>query len=493
MTEGTKIMTVKDKIDKLIEKYSKIPPAVKASIWFTICNFMQKGISLITVPIFTRLLTTEQYGLFSVYQSWYSVICIFATLNLAGGVFNNGMINYEDNRNSYISSMQGLSSLVTSGLFFIYLLNMQYFNSIFDLSSLFIITMFLQLLFEPAYLFWTAKNRFEFRYRRVVFVTLLISLTSPFLGIIAVLSTTYKVEARVLSYAFIQVCVGIIFYSFQLYKGKKIFIKNYWKFALYFNLPLIPHYLSQTVLDQSDRIMISRLVGADKAAIYSVAYNISSIMMLMVNAIESSFIPCMYRDLKIQQYKNIKKTANILFVIMGGMVLLLMIFGPEVIWIFGPKEYMEAMWVIPPVSLSVYFTFLYSIFINVQFYYERTKYVMWASIVGALTNILLNWFLIPVYGYVVSAYTTLFCYMLFAIGHYAICNIISKIYTHSEAIFDVKFIISLSSILLVLMLMILFSYSYNMFRYGLVVLVLLIFIIKGRVIISTIKSIMKNN
>ena len=46
--------------------------ASKAALWFTICGFVQKGISFITVPIFTRLLTTEQYGVVSIFYSWES-------------------------------------------------------------------------------------------------------------------------------------------------------------------------------------------------------------------------------------------------------------------------------------------------------------------------------------------------------------------------------------------------------------------------------------
>lgn len=49
-------------LTKLKNKYSSLPVQVRASLWFLITNFMQKAISVISTPIFTRLLTTEQYG-----------------------------------------------------------------------------------------------------------------------------------------------------------------------------------------------------------------------------------------------------------------------------------------------------------------------------------------------------------------------------------------------------------------------------------------------
>ena len=65
-------------MNKLLDKYKKIPAPVKAGLWFFICTVLQKGIVFLTVPIFTRLLTTEQYGLFdgiSVLDGYY--FCVY--------------------------------------------------------------------------------------------------------------------------------------------------------------------------------------------------------------------------------------------------------------------------------------------------------------------------------------------------------------------------------------------------------------------------------
>ena len=72
--------------------------------------------------IFTRLLTTEQYGLLTVYQSWMAIISVFTTLNLSAGVFNNGMIKYPGQKNQFLSSLLGLSTTVTAVFFIVYLI-----------------------------------------------------------------------------------------------------------------------------------------------------------------------------------------------------------------------------------------------------------------------------------------------------------------------------------------------------------------------------------
>ena len=105
-------------VKKVIKIYNNLNIGVKASFWFTFCNFFQKGISMLSIPIFTRLMNTEQYGMYSVYQSWYSILTIIVTLNLFAGVYNRGLVKYEDDRNGFTSSMLGLSFLATLVFFY---------------------------------------------------------------------------------------------------------------------------------------------------------------------------------------------------------------------------------------------------------------------------------------------------------------------------------------------------------------------------------------
>ena len=72
---------IKEKFKGYLEKYHSFPVQVRASFWFLICSFLQRGISTLTTPIFTRLLSTAEYGQFNVFNSWLSILCVFITLN----------------------------------------------------------------------------------------------------------------------------------------------------------------------------------------------------------------------------------------------------------------------------------------------------------------------------------------------------------------------------------------------------------------------------
>lgn len=475
------------KLRRIIDKYNSMGTALKAGVWFTVCNFLQKAISMITMPIFTRLLPTEDYGLFTIYQSWYSIVCIFATLNLAGAVVNNGMIKYPDKRAEFISSLQGLSTTVTITLFIVYILFQSFWNQLFELPTALILVMFLQLLFEPAYLFWMQRNRFEYRYRNVVAVTLAVSVLSPVLGVIAVIASTNKIFARVFSYAIVQICVGLFFYILQICRGRTFFNKKYWFFALAFNLPLIPHYLSQIVLGQADRIMIGNMVGNTEAAIYSIACTAASMMTLLINAVNSSFVPSMYQSMDEKRYKDVEKSSFPLCILIAFSVCGVMMVGPDVVGILSPSEYAEAVYCIPPVAASIFFTYLYTLFINIEFYFEKTQYSMIVSVFGATLNVLLNYLLIPRFGYVAAGYTTLACYLIFAAGHGFLCSILKNKANIKENLFPIHKIVLLSIFVLIFTVVINIIYRFPLVRITILGIVLFVAVIEHKKIFARCK------
>ena len=206
--------------------------AKKSAIWFTVCSILQKGISFITVPIFTRLMPQSDYGTYQVYQSWCSFFLVFTSLNMASGSFNKAMILYDKQKNEYVSSIQSLTSLITVLWIGAFLLFPQIFVNLTHLKYGILVCMFAELFFEPAFLLWAAKQRFEFAYKKLVLITLGIAIFSPVIGIIAVYFSLNKADAKIISGACVVCVVYLILYIVNFKQGKKEFCKEYWKYAL---------------------------------------------------------------------------------------------------------------------------------------------------------------------------------------------------------------------------------------------------------------------
>jgi len=462
----------------ILISYNKLSVQVKASVWFVICSILQKGISLITVPIFTRMMSQEQYGYFSTYISWYNILLVFTSLSLYYGVFNNAMINYKDDRPRYIASMQGLITVITTVVLLIYLLFMKTANKLLDMTTPMVLMLFAELLVTPALHFWSSHNRFEFKYRKIVAVTLCKSLVNPVLGIILVYLSEDKTMARIISLVLTEVCFCGTIAVIQFIRGKAFFVKEYWKYAFFFNLPLIPHYLSGQILNQSDRIMIGKIVDQASVAKYSVAYNIGLLMNIVTNAINGSYTPWFYQSFEKKSISNIRRISTVIITMMACFVVVLMFFGPELLKLIAPSKYSDAVYVIPTVAASVFFTFMYNIFANFEFYYEKNQYVLASSIIAAVINIILNYIFINMFGYIAAAYTTLACYIIYCGLHYSFAMYLCKKNNIDRSIVNSRLIAILSVAVVCISILMNLIYMNNICRYILILLIIVTIAVK---------------
>jgi len=478
-------------MQKIWEKYKGMSVQAKSAIWFAMCSILQKGISFITVPIFTRLLTTEEYGTYSLYLSWLQILTIITSLYLYHGVFNNGMTKFDKDRDVYISSMQGLTLTITAGVFIIYLVAHNFWSELLGLTPVLLFMMFVEMAVTPALQFWSGRQRFEFRYKKLVTVTLAKSIANPILGLLMVLLAKDRATARVAS----VVITELVFCGFlmlkQFSRGKRFVHLEYWKYALGMAIPLLPHYLSGIILNQGDRVMIDRMVGKSEVAFYSVAYNIGMLVQIVTTAINNSFTPWMYQKIKANDYSGIKKTVNLLLIIIGVVSLGLMMCSPELVLIFGSEKYASAVYVIPPVASSVFFIFLYNILAIPQFYFERTKFLAVSSIVAAGANIVLNYFFIKLFGFVAAGYTTLTCYVLYSVGHYIVSKRVLKEFLNGRDLYDKHFILILSLIMILIGVGCNFLFNYWYIRYALILAIMIIAYIERNKIIGLVQGIRK--
>ena len=123
--------------------------ALKAGAWYTLSNFLTRGIGFITTPVFTRMLSKEDFGAVSNYSSWVSILTVFATLNIHATLIS-ARYDYKNRLDEYISSVLALSMIssavwmlgfvffhdavtAVTGMDFVYLLQMAFYMMFCDL------------------------------------------------------------------------------------------------------------------------------------------------------------------------------------------------------------------------------------------------------------------------------------------------------------------------------------------------------------------------
>lgn len=470
----------------LIEKFKNLSNMSKAAIVFVVCNVMQKVFVLISTPLFTRIMTTEEYGVYTVYQSWIILISIVTSFRLEYDVFNKGMLKFNTNQDNYISTMQTTTSFLTVILFIIYLLFNNVINKLTGLPTLVMLFMFVELFFTPPLSFWMSKERYNIKYKKVFIVTLSINIINFLFGVVGVLICSNKSIARIATHVLVNVVFGFIFYIFNYKKSNKIFDFKYAKYAILFNLPLLPHYLSSFLLSSSDKIMIQNLCGFEEAGIYGVIYGAALVINMVASGINNALIPWQYKKLESKKYKELNNKLYYFLFLFFILLIIFMSLAPEIMMVMAPKEYYNGIIVIPPVAASVYFIFLYNLICNVEFYYDKNIFATIISIISAILNVLLNYIFIQKYGYIAAGYTTLICYILVASFHLFYANIIS--YKNSGIkVYNSK-VISFYSFLIVIFSIIISLFYHNIIiRYLFVIIILLLFLIKKNSILNKIK------
>lgn len=466
--------------NRFITQYRNLSQPVKASLWFVICNVVSRGVSFFTMPIFSRLLSTAEYGIVTTYSSWCALVSIITTLTLWGGVFSIAMVKYRGSHATVISSFQGLAISITSVFFLGSVVILDILSGLTGMSKFLICCMYIEIMATIPFYLWSSKQRFYYKYRGLVLISLIIAIANPVLGMIAVNSSAHKAEAKIFAGLIINVVIGITFFIINQCKGKTFFHRKYWKYAFNFNVVLIPHYLSMQVLNQSDRIMINKMCGNSDAGLYGVAYNFGMLLQLLTSAVESSLTPYILRSIESRNTKNVAKNVNLMVFLFALITMAVICLIPDVFMFMLPKNYYDAMWTIPPITAGIFFVFIYPLFGTVELYYEKKKYLAYASVITASVNIITNYIYIKQYGYVAAAYTTLGCYMLLCIVHYLFMRKVLKQNKASQYLFDERFLFIICLGVVAFSIGIVFLYKRVIIRWVIIVITGIVFACNGK-------------
>lgn len=470
-------------VKNFFTEYKNSSQVGKAAIWFMLCNLLLKGISIITVPLYTRILPESEYGTLSMYLSFEQLILVFTNWDVSAGAYQKGLFVYKDDEKYFSCVTQFFANLMTVIFFLFVGIFFKQFSAFTGLSKEIIILMSIYMLFYVGYKNWLICRQKEYDYRRAITATLSYSLLNVVVPIVALLTIEKTADVKFSAGLVVSILFMLPFYFRRLNYIRMI--RSYLKFKeqfmyiLKFQAPYVVYVLSFMVFAQSDRIMIGKIVGTPQAAYYSVAYNLAYVLIILQSSVDQVLIPWKYQKMNEKKYEDIKKVTSYILIVVGVIIMLFILIAPEVMKILFTTEYMEAVWCIPPIAISIYFIYLGSVFVNVESYYEKTKYVMIVSVVCSILNVALNFLLIERFGYIVCGYTTLISYVVYAFGHYGCMKKICKRDAVDVQLFDMRIVV-LISIIVLLGVLLTFLYDFPIYRYSILVLIILLGIINRK-------------
>lgn len=399
----------------------------KSVVWQLGGKLSLEGIAFFSIPIFTRLLTPEDYGFFALYISWLSIFVLVIGLSVNGSI-GNARIKFDSKDfSAYLSSVLTISfisfvivtvAVILLGSFLEILLKIR--KSYIILLCVHSFSLFV-LNFEITRLDQLKKVEcstvLSFCYSIIcVSVSLLL----------VILIKDNRGCARIYGQAIPTIVFGFIIFFFVYIRGKKAWNTIYAKYCLSFTIPIVFHKIGHLIFSQSDKIMLQRMIGNEILGIYSVAFSLCSVLSMIYGALNVAWSPFYYdfkrhnknEDIIIHSRRYIKFFTSLTI----GFVLL----AYDVYRIIAPSVYYNGVQIIPFFVVSNYFSFLYLFPVNFEFYNARTKLIPVATFSAALLNVIINFLLIPRYGIAGAAISTLTSHIVLFVFHEIVARFIIK-------------------------------------------------------------------
>ena len=408
---------------------------LKSGIWYTISSVAIRAVAIITSPIYTAMLTTDDYGRANIFNSWVELFNIITCLCIVYSI-GRAKIDYKEKFDEYMSALQGLSSSFAFCVLMIVTIFREQISGLIKYEVPLVMALFVYLVIYPSVQYMQEKCRFEYKYRENIAISLITCISTVVLSItLMYLFNDKRYIGKILGTILPTFLMGIGFYINILKKGKVFYNSKYWKHALRIGIPMIPHALALVVLAQIDRIMIKDICGDGDAGLYTYGYSIATLLSIFTNAIGQAWLPWLNEQLDAGERTRIRSMQKKLVLLGCFLSLGFITVAPEALMILAPRAraYWVAKWVIPPVALGTLAQYFYTNYVNIELFYKKTPLIAASSIMAAIVNYILNYLMIPRFGYIAAAYTTLASYLVLMLFHYFAVNHILKEHVYSNS------------------------------------------------------------
>ena len=389
------------------------------SVIYGLGNVSLKAIGFFLIPLYTRHLTAEDYGIMGVTSTVLVILSILLPLSLHAAL----MKFYYDVQDP------GQRRIVTGNIWIIIIIFSTILTLLLDRFGNYLFSLiFKGVAFSPyiRLVIWIAYlnvynliplNLLQIQEKPIPYVAA--TATNSLVTILLVIYLVVIKQQGVYGYLLgmlIGSSIMVIPYLIFIIRNISLRIDiNLLKKVLLYSLPLVPHGLAGWLLELSDRVILERNVPLGDLGLYNLGYQFGTILILVANAVNLAFAPFIFKTVSEENEKSNSRISPIvtyyfLFLIFGALGMELFI--KEVVQIMAAPDfhsvYRVTYWIIAAQFLSA----SYYIPANLIFVSGKTKYVPLATVISGLINVGLNLWLVPSYGYIASAWATFIAYMV---------------------------------------------------------------------------------
>lgn len=382
------------------------------TVIYTFGNILPQALNILLLPLYTRFMTPSEYGIVQSVTVLTTIFTIIFSLGMERSIYRLYYdFKNENNKKKYLGTLF-ISLSVTTGVgVFVSVFLREYLSLIYkDIN------------FYPYYVYAIAISSLSIfqlipkiylqvkeKARTFFFVSILQMLAQTLFTIWQVILLKNGAKGMLKGLVISNGILLPIFLYMQVKISAFSFEKHILQSSLKFSLPFIPGLISAWVINMADRIFIERYFSLNEVGIYSLAFKINSILILLTGGFFTAYNPHFYRVVALNEQHSAKRKIfkiNTIFLI--GIIFIgfsMIYFSKEIVIGLFDKRYEEAYKILQILSLSTIISQATGLF-NLQLYQEKkTLQPTFIIIMGAILTIIINRIITSQYGMYGAAVT----------------------------------------------------------------------------------------
>lgn len=389
--------------------------------------FLQ-GMAFLTIPIFTRVLGSEQFGLYAVFNSWTSIFSIIISLSI-GSCIGSGMYYFKNDYFNFRNNIIIFNTAISIIFFILFVLLYNQINLLLSYSFLLYIVLLLTSFSVNTISLISGILIFEKKALMNFTISVFLSITNVLLSLYLIYNFKFEniYEGRAYGHFIPYFLVAFLLIIYIITTKSYIISFKYLCFGLKVGTPIVFHLLAHYILGQSDRVMMQKMgVLSSDIGIYSLFYSFCSVLSVIFNSLNTAYSPFYFEYIDNNDKESIINKSKSLIELFTVICIGFLLLSREVTYIMADSEYYSGTNLIPIIVGSIYFNFMYLFPVNYEFFYRKTKTIAFGTIGAAIANIILNYYFITKYGMYGAAYATLLSYGALFIFHFTISTLMRE-------------------------------------------------------------------
>jgi O-antigen/teichoic acid export membrane protein len=379
----------------------------KASGIYTLSSIINAAIPFLLLPLLTRYLSPEEYGIVSMYALLLSITSVFTGLSVHGAINRAYFDEKINNHKEYVWNSLIILFISSFLIFLIYFFLENYISSLTGVPASWVWTVvlvsFFQFVINSLLVIYQAQL-LAFKYAKIqIGQSLFNALLTILFVIILLWGWKGRLLAQILSVLFFGIMAFFILYKY--YSVKKInfyFISH----ALKFGVPLIPHTIGGMLMTLTDRFILNNLLGLEKVGIYMVGLQLGMVLALITESFNKAYAPWLFEKLN-QNNEDIKrKIIKFTYIYFFGITFLafLTFFILKILLpIFVGEKFFKAEKVILWILLGNAFNGMYYMVTNYIFYAYKSHILAIITFIVGILNVPITFYLVKLNGEVGAA------------------------------------------------------------------------------------------